>query len=177
MRSEADFKRDFKRSIAYNHKGYVVSLAGCTISGVPDMYVVMPGYAPILIEAKFFKNELTKYFSKRIPYRPSQQFMMQRIDDVSIGTVWGLTGFKYEGQWYCTLTAPIIHSISYLFRDTCNWCTYDNKNKRFDTEKLFATANIPKIPAKTRTPDLSQEPRIVQSSFDDPILAVRNNPT
>lgn len=135
MKNEAEFKTAFKKSVT-KQKGYSISLAAPMISGIPDLYVIMPGFVPLLLEAKWF-GEVSSTFIRKIPYTKAQLFMLQNVHRVGPGTAFGLIGYKLDGKYYATLVDPIYES-----------CTYHQQSviyaeKAFDVLKLLRYNGVP----------------------------------
>ena len=103
--SESDFKRHFKLSVRAQG-GAVFSLSPEHQAGLPDMYVLMPGFMPILVEAKFLKVPVGKTFNKRILYSAYQGRLLTSCWDMQPGSVWGLIGFKTKEDLFYSCLIP-----------------------------------------------------------------------
>ncbi len=143
MKNETEFKTTFKKSIKAD-KGFSISLAAPTISGVPDLYVIYPGYIPLLLEAKFLK-EVPDRFSRKINYSPLQKLWLDECNRVNPYTAYGLVGFKWCGQIFCCLTPFSVTQIDYTFATKHAHCAYDPKTKLFDIKCMFEHSYVPKI--------------------------------
>lgn len=117
MKNEAEFKAAFKKSVRAQG-GFAISLSAPMISGIPDLYVIMPGYCPILLEAKWLGK--VKYsFSQTIKYTKLQNFYLNEICQVKDYTAMGLIGWeiidaiKNEPKYWCTLVHPLLKKIDW----------------------------------------------------------------
>ena len=158
VKDEAAFKTVFKKSIKAD-KGFSISLAAPTISGIPDIYTIYPGYIPLLLEAKFFK-EVTPKFSRKINYSPLQLIWLNECNKVNPFTAYGLMGFKWQGEIWCCLTPFHVTQLDFMFASKFPHCLYNPKTKLFDVKYMFGHSSIPKLdfynnyPANLTKPDL-----------------------
>lgn len=143
MKNESDFKSVFKRSIKAE-KGFSLSLAAPTISGIPDLYSIIPGYIPVLLEAKWLKEVTTK-FSRKIPYSALQEVWLTECNRVNPFTAYGLIGFKWQSEIFACLTPFHIKYIDFTFASKFPHCIYNPKTKLFDIKSLFGHSSIPKL--------------------------------
>ncbi len=165
MKSESEFKTCFVNSVKAQ-KGYAIKLAAPTMPGLPDMYVIMPGYMPVLIEAKYFK-ELPEKFNRKIHYSDMQLMYGRKINSVQNYAMMGLVGIKSVNKTIYACLLPMQQpSISYLQLETCNKVT--RQNKLFDVMSLFRNSPIPKIEA---TLD-----RLVQATVVGPLAIPQQAP-
>lgn len=143
MKNEADFKRIFKMSVR-KHKGYCLSLAAPMISGLPDLYCIMPGYIPVLLEAKYL-GEVGDIFKRKIQYRPLQKFWLDGCNKIYQYAAWGLVGFFHKNMYYCCLIHPEYTHIdsSLNFRDL--FYVSNVTKKEFNLTELFEKSCIGKI--------------------------------
>lgn len=147
MNNEADFKRIFKQSIK-NSKGFAMSLAAPMISGIPDLYVILPDYVPIMLEAKWLGEINNPVFSRKIPFSPLQTHWMGEIHAVNAYTAFGLIGFKFQDEIYAVLTPPHVKQLTYQFEDLYPYAIYDRKAKVFTLTPMLVRSTIPKISFK-----------------------------
>lgn len=140
MKNESDFKSAFCKSIR-SAKGYATKLAAPMISGIPDIYAIMPGYMPVLLEAKWF-GEITSYsFNRKIKYSALQVDWLNETNKVQNFSSFGLMGLKYEGHIYCVLTPFHVTHISHEFKRRFPYCVLDKK--MFDVKELFLYSQVP----------------------------------
>jgi hypothetical protein len=140
MKSEAEFKTAFKRSVKAQG-GFALSLAAPMLPGIPDLYVIMQGYAPLLLEAKWFK-ELDKESSRKIPYTPLQKGYLKAICNVADYTAMGLLGWKQNNDYYCALVHP---DREYFTPSEVYRYSVVAKKRIFNIEELFSLQLIPEI--------------------------------
>ena len=141
MNNEADFKRVFKKSVKAQ-KGYSISLAAPMLSGIPDLYVLMPGFIPVLLEAKWMK-ELKYGFEKKIPYTALQKNFINECNNVYNCTAFGLIGFKYEKNIWCIMTTR--DTISSRKNTSSDYLALTKETKLFDINLLFTNSGVPKL--------------------------------
>ena len=101
MKDEAAFKRHFKKSVTAQG-GFSISLAAPILNGVPDLYVVLPGVVPVLLEAKWMK-EITVNTNKQIPLTMLQKHFLDSCNDVHPGVAHCLIGYKLNNRYWATL--------------------------------------------------------------------------
>ena len=149
MKTEADFKSAFKRSVKAQ-SGFAISLAAPMISGLPDLYVSMPGYTPLILEAKWFGEVKICRFSRKIPYSKMQLNNLNDINKVNDYTAMGLMGFKYGGECMCALVHP---RFEYLDSESF----FIKLEKIFDVKQLLSKHPIPRIsgPHASTSPTLA----------------------
>lgn len=115
MNNEADFKKVFCDSVA-KQGGYTFKIAMSSVSGLPDIYCAMPGFVPVLLEAKWMKNLPLGKFKRKIPYRPLQREILSNCNRVYADrfdyVAWGLIGMEIDEQKYCTLLKPGVEIIT-----------------------------------------------------------------
>lgn len=143
MKNEAEFKAIFKKSIKAE-KGFSLSLAAPMIAGIPDLYCTIPGYLPVLLEAKYLKN-VTLKFNKKIPFSALQLLWMEECSKTNPFTAFGLVGFKWAGETFCVLTPFHVTQIDSTFANKFPHCLYNPKTKLFDVKSLFGHSSIPKL--------------------------------
>lgn len=145
MENENEFKNLFKKSVL-NCKGYCLSLAAPMIAGLPDLFVVIPSYMPILLEAKFLGEIKRDKFSRKIPFREMQIYWINKCDSVLPYSAMGLIGFYYQEELYSVLVkygTPHFYTINSSFLTDCAWVKLHNKS--FNVTELFHKVPIPRI--------------------------------
>lgn len=135
MKNEAEFKAAFKKSVI-KQRGYSVSLAAPMISGIPDLYVIMPAFAPILLEAKWF-GEVSPTFERKIPYSKLQLSMLQNVWRIGPGTAYGLIGYKLDGKYRAVLVSPSYDFCAHYFQSVVY------AEKAFDVLSLLKYNGVP----------------------------------
>lgn len=143
MRNEAAFKKHFKASVRAQG-GFSISLAAPMLPGIPDLYVVMPGYVPVLLEAKLLKN-LSDRFNITPRFTEMQKNFINNCNKVLPGSAFGLICMKYQGCIHATLTDPNL-KFSYLQISTpCkNASVITHKSEYFDVRAMFEGV-VPKL--------------------------------
>lgn len=147
MKNEAEFKSLIKKSIS-SQKGYSISLAAPMLSGIPDLYCVMPSYIPVLLEAKFLGEIKRSLFTRKIPFSPMQELFLKSCHEVSPFSAMGIIGFIYEDQLYAALVAygtPLFYNFNSTFKVDCAWVAKDERTKKLDILELFGKVPIPRI--------------------------------
>ena len=147
MKNEAEFKSEFKRSVR-RYKGFSLSLAAPMISGIPDLFVVMPGYMPILLEAKWLGEIKRNKFNRKIPYKPLQLLWIQECHNVNPYTAMGLIGCIYQDKIHAILVAygtPQFYQLSNCFLTDCAYSTISAETKVFDVQHMFSKVPIPRL--------------------------------
>lgn len=91
MRNEADFKAAIKKSVRAQG-GYCFSTTGAVTAGIPDLFVSMPGFIPVLLEAKWMKFG----YKRKINITPIQRKTLQDINKVNPSQAFIICGFKDE---------------------------------------------------------------------------------
>ena len=136
--TESEFKRLFKKSVKY-HGGFSASLSSNLHSGLPDLYVIVPSYPPVLIEAKFLK-EVGDKFSRKINYSEIQRVFLNSCNKVQPGAAFGLVGFKQGSNLYACLIHPCHNYIDSSFAEYCGVSIVNRTCPYFDIPGLFAWA-------------------------------------
>jgi hypothetical protein len=147
MKSEAEFKALIKKSVSAQ-KGYSMSLAAPMMAGTPDLYIVMPSYIPILLEAKFLGEIKRTKFSRTPQFTPMQINFLKSCHDVSPYSAMGVIGFIYEEKIHCSLVAygtPCFYTFTSDFKTQTAWVTRSDSTKKLDILDLFAKVPIPKL--------------------------------
>lgn len=149
MNSEAGFKTAFRNSVR-SYGGYSIPLAAPMLVGIPDMYVIMPGFIPILLEAKWLGHFKRDKFKRTIPFTTMQQHWLNECNIRQEFSALGLIGFMYDKLYHAMLwhtdnwnEKQIITDAHLLHMPSCIWAP---KFKTFELLKLFVQSPIPKLP-------------------------------
>jgi hypothetical protein len=114
MKNETDFKKAFCDSV-HKQGGFTFKIAASIMSGLPDIYCAMPGFVPVLLEAKWIKD-VTGKFIRKIPYRPYQQEILKNCSrpykKLDAMVAFGLIGVHNEHGMYCRLLPPTMEVIT-----------------------------------------------------------------
>lgn len=110
MKTEAEFKKLFCDSVK-KQGGYTLRLAAPLMSGLPDIYCNMPGYCPLLLEAKFIKG-LSGEFKRKIGYSKLQLNILRSCWDANPYTAFCLMGVEHENILYWSLLEPSLEAIT-----------------------------------------------------------------
>jgi len=132
---ETEFKRDFKRSVR-QYGGLAISLSANHYAGLPDLYILLPGYTPLLVEAKFLKKINTK-FKRKIPYSPLQRKLLDDCNTIQHGTAFGLVGFSHNKRLHACLVPYSIESIDHNYEQYCGVSSLTNSDKYFDVPLML----------------------------------------
>lgn len=144
---EREFKQLIKQSVKWQ-KGVYIPLAAPMVSGLPDAYINMPGYIPILLEAKFIGEIKREKFSRTPQFSPMQINFLQSCHEVSPYSAMGALGFIYNDQIHCSLVAygtPLFYNFDSTFKTDSAWVTRSAVTKRFDILELFSKVPLPRI--------------------------------
>lgn len=134
MKDEAAFKKRFKASVRAQG-GFSISLAAPMMPGIPDLYCVMPGFAPVLLEAKWMK-ELPFLFNRKPKFTELQKHFIASCNKVHPGIAWGLIGGKYDKRIFACLAPPSMNIHShYINSDNVSFLV--KQSEFFDIRKLF----------------------------------------
>jgi len=158
VKDEAAFKLTLKKSIKA-HGGFCISLAAPMINGIPDQYWIFPGYAPLLIEAKWLKDTGLG-FSRKVQYRPLQEDFIKKCHNILNYSAQTIIGLKYSDEYYAVLLEynnPLFNQFSFKFLETCTYTKYDPKTKLFNVVELLMHSKSPRMTFHV-TPLLTQEP-------------------
>lgn len=145
--NEAKFKTAFKKSVT-RHKGFSISLAAPMIVGIPDLYVVIPEFLPVLLEAKWLGEITRDKFARKVPFTPMQQHWIQCCDNVSPYSAMGLVGFKLRGLYYAVLVkygTPCFYKMTSDFVAQCSYVTTPSLSVAFNVTALFHNVPVPRI--------------------------------
>lgn len=113
MKTEKDYEEMFITCVK-QQGGHAFKIKMSSINGLPDMYCVMPGFVPVLLEAKLIKDVGAK-FKRTIHYSKLQTELLKNCNKVNpLHTVaYGLVFVKgYMEQDYCTLMEPEIPTLT-----------------------------------------------------------------
>jgi len=147
VKNEAEFKSLFKKSVRHA-MGFSLSLAAPMVVGIPDLFVVMPRYMAVLLEAKWL-GELTRdNFSRKIQYTPMQLEWIASCHRVNPYTAMGLIGFIYKKEIYACLVVhgtDIFYQFDNTFLTNCAYSVRSKETKLFDVQYMFSKVPIPKI--------------------------------
>ena len=114
MKNETDFKKAFCTS-AHMQGGYTFKIAASMMSGLPDLYCAMPGFVPVMLEAKWIKDVDGK-FVRKIPYRPYQREVLNQCNrpyrPFDTMVAFGLIGVHTKTGMYCRLLPPTMEVIT-----------------------------------------------------------------
>lgn len=141
MKNEAEFKSIFKKSVRAQ-KGFSISLAAPTLPGTPDLYVIIPGYVPVLLEAKYLGTVNNLKFKRKLQFTPMQRHYLKECCRVADHTALGLIGFKYKKMHVAVLVSPDEEHLSNDF-DSYPWIHYVGGT--FNVLDLFSMSSIPKM--------------------------------
>ena len=110
MKNEADFKKLIKKSVTAQG-GLYMSLACPVLSGIPDAYILMPGYSPILVEAKYMKD-LNDTFHRSIHYTAMQKYYLKHCENILTDSCIGLMGVHHKGQYKAIITRSYVTQVT-----------------------------------------------------------------
>lgn len=103
LKSEKDAVELFLWSVALQ-KGHAFKISMAAVGGIPDIYCVMPGYAPVLLEAKLIKN-VKANFKRTIHYSRLQTELLTKCNQVNIQPV--AFGLIFVNGYHCA--AKLMH--------------------------------------------------------------------
>lgn len=159
MKNEAAFKKAFKLSVR-RYKGFSLSLAAPMISGIPDLFVVMPGFMPVLLEAKWLGEIKREKFSRKMEYTSLQMLWIKECHEVNPYTAMGLAGFIYNNQIHACFVVhgtPQFYQLSNCFLTDCAYSKLSSTTKVFDIPHMFAKVPIPRITRVPHAPDILEQ--------------------
>lgn len=144
MNTEKDYEEIFIAS-AKKQGGHAFKIKMSTISGLPDIYCVMPGYAPVLLEAKLIKDVGLK-FKRTINYSKLQTELLKNCNKVNTKSIaYGLIFVKdYGDKDLCLLMEPDIPTLSHNDLFTLEPGLVYIQNKHVDVMTLFQHI-VPKL--------------------------------
>lgn len=147
MKNEAEFKREFKQSVkAYG--GHSISLAAPMLPGIPDLWVAVPGYLPVLLEAKWLGEINRDKFSRKVPFTDMQKSWIKHCNEAARYSALGLIGFKHHGEYRCAIVDQfnvLYEQFSHLYVHGTAWVSLDKSTKSFHIPSLFSQVPIPKL--------------------------------
>lgn len=114
-RQETEYSKIFV-DCAIKQGGHAFKIAMSTVSGLPDLYCAMPGYVPVLLEAKLIKD-VGGTFKRKINYSKLQHNLLKDCNRVynNIKVAYGLVFVKdYMGEDYCCLMDPDLPQLTNL---------------------------------------------------------------
>ncbi len=113
--NETQFKRIFRDSVE-KIGGFAFPISMSIMNGLPDLYCVIPGHIPVLLEAKWLKDipECGK-FKRKTPYRPLQRDYLKNSIKVAKGSAWCLMGIDCGEKKFCGFIHPDIEVITDAF--------------------------------------------------------------
>lgn len=142
MKNEADFKSAFKKSVKAQ-RGFCLSLAAPMISGIPDLYVVINGFIPVLLEAKWLGEITRTPFSRKVNYSEIQKHWITECNRVQPNTAFGLVGCKYGRSLYSCYIQEVSKEDNYITSTTEHFVNMVDKH--FDVIQLFELIKVPKV--------------------------------
>lgn len=146
--NETSFKLLFKKSVEH-HGGVAISLNSSFYAGLPDLYVLMPGFTPCLIEAKFLKD-VGPTFKRKINYSPLQKSVLDKTSKICQHSSFGLVGYKQGKQ---LIAALVSNGIEHLTHDcTRSGTSISVRGKFFDVPSMFNHATTHKLIIQNKVP-------------------------
>jgi len=152
MKNEKEFKKLVKQSIR-RFKGVYIALAAPMVVGIPDAYVSLSGYIPVLLEMKWLGEIKRDKFSRQVPFTEMQMLQIKECHDVNPYSAMGLLGFIYQDQIHACLVAygtPLFYQFTSQFVTDCSFSIYSTRTKVFDIPDMFDRVPIPRIKLATR---------------------------
>lgn len=144
MTDENSLKKLFKRSV-HQQGGLAVSLTSMSNSGICDLYVIMPKFSPVLIEAKYSKEPVNRAkFSRKIKYTALQVDFMNNVNKVHDRSAFGLVFFHINGDTICSLLSPDITHINESYVKNPH-VVVNKATQLFDVVSLFTQAGISSV--------------------------------
>ena len=153
MKNEREFKQLIKKSVKH-YKGVYLALAAPMLAGLPDSYISMPPYIPLLVEMKWL-GEVNNIFKRTIRFTPMQKFFIEQCHNISPYSAMGLIGFIYNKEIYCALVAhntPLFTVFNNSFLTDCAYVCKDRSVRLFNVLELFSKVPIPKIKYQVEAP-------------------------
>jgi hypothetical protein len=171
MKTEADFKTAFSKSVK-RHKGVCIKLAAPLLVGIPDLYVIIPGYMPVLLEAKWLGQIRINRFSRKMNYTETQIRWIRECCEVQEFAALGLAGYQQENNITAVMLkygTPEFYQVSNGSIYNCGLSTIYKHSQIFDVPYMFEKAGIPKLKVNKGTELLhygaerSQLPKLITS--------------
>ena len=134
--NEADLKRLFKISVRH-HKGFCCSLGSNIVSGVPDLYMVMPNHKPLMLEAKLIKG-VNSTFRRKINYSPLQKLFMHESNKAQTDVTFGLIGIKFDDVLYVAIPFNHIEYIDHNFKQYTAYVSKTPKQQYLDIPSMIS---------------------------------------
>lgn len=162
MKNEAAFKVHFRKSVT-KHKGFSLALAAPMISGIPDMYIIMPGHIPILIEAKWLGTIKKRDFRRKVQFTPLQALWLGECHKITPYSAMGLVGLIYNDKLHAVLVAhgtEQFQTMTHDFQDQCAFLSVDKEKDYFNIPELFQKVPIPRIATGEGNKDVTTELRM-----------------
>ena len=140
--NETAFKLLFKKSVEH-HGGVAISLNSSFYAGLPDLYILVPGYTPCLVEAKFLKD-VGPTFKRKINYSPVQRSILDKTSKLCEHASLGLVGYKQGKQLIAALVPSKLEHITH----DCHHAgtSISIRGKFFDIPGMFKHVTENKIP-------------------------------
>jgi hypothetical protein len=131
--NENDLKVMFKRSIRA-HGGFVESINSTMMSGLPDLFAVLPHGPSIVIEVKWMGGLDSTKFRRVIKYSPLQRIFLTGAHKAHKTSAFGLVGFRCNktSLIYACLVHPHQTHIDFNFRTYCAVGQVKNMKGNFD---------------------------------------------
>jgi len=142
MKNEAAFKSAFKKSVKAQ-KGFCLSLAAPMIAGIPDLYVVINGFIPVLLEAKWLGEVNQAKFTRKVAYSEIQKHWITECNKVQPYTALGLVGLKYGRSLYSCYIQEVYKGDNYISSTTEHFVNMVDSH--FDVIQLFELIKVPKV--------------------------------
>lgn len=150
MKNEADFKKAFKKSVRAQG-GYSISLSAPMLIGTPDLYVIMPGYMPVLLEAKWLGTVGAK-FKRKLQFTPMQRDFLKECNKVKDCAALGLIGFRLDKDNHAVLVSPETENLESGTWPFLPWTGFEGGN--FNVLDLFSVSGIPKLNGFHHKPEI-----------------------
>ena len=112
------------------------------ITGIPDLYVVINGFIPVLLEAKWL-GEVNVNFKRKVNYSPMQIKWITDCNQVQPFTALGIIGVKYDKYSYECFIQEVHKGDNYLSSQAKERIYYEEG--KFNVIKLFEKIGIPKV--------------------------------
>jgi hypothetical protein len=147
MKNEAQFKQVFKKSVS-KAGGVAISLAAPMVSGIPDLYCLLPNRQPVLLEAKFLRGIKRSQFFRKIPYSTVQHYYLKQCDQRLRNSAMGLIGLEWNGDIYAVLMEA---SEVYITHDFIKFKSWSKLDKVFNVDAMFNRFLFDIHPTKNET--------------------------
>lgn len=120
--------------------GFGFKMSNQFLSGVPDLFVVLPTFAPVLMEVKN-EGEVKETTIRKVGVTPLQREKLLRLNQLgNFGMV--ATAFKLNGENYVTITRPEQERIDFGDALRSNLTTIRRKGK-FNLARVFTAYRVP----------------------------------